>query len=933
MAKLQKTIVLLVGDDLCPLEKRLKGQVDCRRLDDGNPFPKQLLAILALNDKQLAKGVSSWSSHLERALNHVNDALAISQISRERGLSVAQPISLYIVVSSCDKTGSKHFMEVLELIHRICRGNQLLYQAHAFILLPGLFENREDLDPQLLRARAMVALSQLRYVMSHRSAPPWEDNTPLNTIWLIDARNERGEFVGYLNQALDMISEMILGSATGDLEGFYPQGGSAVEDERFFSSFGYIQLELPLGSLERWLIEKFVSHVLERQVLRRERIDSNEVLLAVKQFCHDERFTLQGLLTRLERKPDGSSILIPFVAEIEVPLPPVAYVEALEQQARAYENGPVWLQAKRALHHQSQEVFKELSELVHARIGELMDTHPSGIFYAQAFLEELVGKGENSQLVEGPRLDIPTNLQSRRQELLERLFQDLGVPKYREELRQLEVQIAHCNEELQLCEIQLQEQEEMASTGRKLSKAQIASQEALRSKSQQLQDEKQRLEAKRNKLRDILSLANRDELRQRIEEERRSQLKEVEETLCQDGQELQVARQELIHLFEQRPHLVRRYFLHYPLALGAGIVVAILALIISGLIPLAKVLLSPLTWQFSLLLMVGYFLWALWRFYQGVISRQQELDRRIRVLEQRIDASKLALRDGYYQLFRDLFIQHRDNVALNCIQDLIEYCEEKLKQLREFCETLRRQSFEEDKQSFQPEDSLTHIALLRPEHYGILLESLVGEDLDREARRCLDPNHDGVRLSSLTSAGEAGAKTLVDTLQGWGQKLVQRKLEGLGVEELLWAEPFARLRSRLKLAPHGIIRLLTSIASAIQLQDSAGASITQYQAIGVPDAQRSWLREHLAGHNCVLFSHHDPSRLIAFCVTSRFTLGALSQLNFYQDAFQAVWRRHKEELQLSETQIRPLLTYMGIAEAFLRETGSAPPRKGKVQGE
>lgn len=927
MAKLQKTIVVLVGDYACPLEKRLKEQVDHRRLDDGNPFPHQLLAILALSDKQLAHGISGWSSSLERALNRVNDALAISQISRERGLSVAQPLLLYIVACSCDGKGSAYLQEVLELLHRTCRVNQLLYQVHAFILLPGLLEDHEDLDPQLLRARAFVTLAQLQYVMSHRSAPPWEDNTPLHTIWLVDARNERGEFVGYLPQALDMISEMILGSATGDLEGFYPQG--SIADERFFSSFGYIQVKLPMEDLERWLVRKFVSYVLESQVLRRERIDSNEVLLAVKEFCHDERFPLPGVLARLEKKPDGSSLLTPFVADIEGSLPPVAYVEALERQVTAYEEGPAWLQAKRALHHQSQEVLKELKELIDARIGELVDTHPSGIFYAQAFLEELIGMGEDSQLVEGPRLDLPTHLRSRQQELLEQLFQDLGIPKYREELRQLEVRIAHCHEEIQLCEIQLMEHEEVTSPGRKISKARIAAQEALRSKIQQLQEEKQRLEAKKSKLEDILSTTNRDELRQRLEEERRLQLKEAGEALCRDGQELQVTRQELTHLLEQRPQLVRRYFFHYPLALGAGIIAALLALIISGLMPL-RVLLNPIPWEVSLLLILGCFVWATLRFYQGFILRQRELDRRIRALEQRVDASKLALREGYYQLFRDLFIQHRDQVALTCIQDLLEYCEEKLKQLRVFCETVQRQSSDEDNQSFQPEDSLTHISLIKPEHYRILFESLVEEDLDREARRCLDPNYGGERLSRCADAGASGAQELVDKLQGWGQRLVQRKLSGLGVEELLWAEPFAQLRSRLKLTPEGIIRLLTSIVSAIQLRDDPGMGITSSQAIGVPDVQRSWLRENLAGHSCVLFSHHDPSRSIAFCVTSRFTLGALSQLDFYREAFQSVWRRRKEELQLPETRIQPLLSYIGVTGVF-PEGQSAPARRSKAR--
>jgi hypothetical protein len=753
---------------------------------------------------------------------------------------------------------------------------------------------------------------------------------------LVDSRNERGEFIGYLKQALDMISEMIVGSATGDLEGLYPQANSAAEDRRFFSAFGYAQLELPLGIVEQQLIERFVSYVLGQRVLRRERIDSNEVLLTVKQFCHDERFTLQGLLNNLEKKPDGASLLMPFVAEIEATLPPAAYVEALEQQARTYEEEPA-LQAKRALHHRSQEVFKELTELIQTKVTELLDKHPSGIFYAQAFLEELVGEGEHSQLTEGPRLDVPTHLQSRQQELLDQLFQDLGIPKYREELRHVEVHIANCKEELKLCEAQLKEQEEQ---GGKSGKAQVAAQEALRQKIQELKDEKKRLEARKSELQNLLSLTTqaledietRNALRQRVEEERRAQLKATGEALRQDGYELQLTRQELAHLLEQRPHWVRRYFLHYPLALGAGIVVTVLALIISGRIPLTTALFSPLTWQFSLLLMVGYFLWALWLFYRRIIAKTRELESFIKMLEQRIDAGKLALRDGYHRLFQDLFIQHRDNVALSGIQELTKHWEGKLRQLRAFWETLYSWQNIGAQQPPQPEDSLTRISLLRPEHYEILFESLLREDLEREAARCLDPNFGGVKVSSLVNTGESGAKTLIQALQSWGQKLVRRKLDGFGVEELLWAEPFAELRNRMHLTPEGITRLLLGIAPAAQLQDSTGASITKYHAIGVPDAQHSWLKKLLEGYNCNIFAHGDRSRLITFCVTSRFPLESLSQLGFYREAFQVLWPRHKEELLLPQTQMESLLTYVDIAEATPSDrSAQSVAKKGKVQ--
>ncbi len=939
MAQLQKTLALLLGDDVCPLEKRLKDSVVRRRLEDGKPFPQQLLGILTLSDEQLKKGASAWSLNLERALNRVNDALAILQLGRERGLSVAQPLSIVIVAPSCDEAGRTHLLEVLELIHRTCRANQFLYQSNAFLLLPGLFEGREDIDPQLLRARALVTLWQLQHVMRDRSEPPWEDNAPLNTIWLVDARNERGEFIGYLNQSLDMISEMIVSLATGDLEGLYPQGSGGAEDGRFFRAFGYAQLELPLGILEQQLIERFVCYVLGRRVLRRERIDSNEVLLTVKQFCHDERFTLQGLLNHLEKKPDGAFLLMPFVAEIEATLPPPAYVEALEQQAETYEKGPA-IQAKRSLHQRAEEVFKELIELIHAKVTELVDTHPSGIFYAQAFLEELVGEGEQSQLTEGPRLDVPTNLQSRQQELVDQLFQDLGIPKYREALRHIEVRLANCKEELQLCETQLKEQEERAAAEKKSGKTQAAALEALRKKLQELKDEKKRLEAKKAKLQDLLSLTTRaledietrNALRQRVEEERRAQLQATREALFQDGQELQVTRQELAHLLEQRPHLARRYFLHYPLALGAGILVTLLALIVSGSVSLTTALFSPLTWQFSLLLMAAYFLWAWWRFYRRIIAKQRELENYMKTLAQRIDAGKLALRDGYHRLFQDLFIQHRDNVALSHIQELIKHCQGMLSQLRAFRETLHSWQNVAAQQPTQPEDSLARISLLRSEHYEVLFESLLREDLDREAGRCLEPNFGGVRISSLVEASESGANTLIQALQSWGQKLVRRKLDGFGVEELLWAEQFAELRHRMQLAPEGITRLLIGISPAVQLQDSTGVSITKHYAIGVPDAQRSWLRELLAGHNYNIFSHRDPARLITFCVTSRFPLEALSQLGFYREAFQALWPRRTEGLQLPQTQMESLLTDIGVAEAA-PSNRSVPSvlRKGKVQ--
>lgn len=935
MAQLQKSLVLLLGDEVQPLKDRLEEAVSHRSVEDGEPFPRQLLGILPLTNEELAGGTAQWSPTLERALNRVNDALAILQLGRERGLSVAQSISLHIVASCCAEVGRANLLEALALIHRLCRANQFLFQPNAFLLLPGLFEDREDGDPQLNRARALTTLCQVDYIMRHRAESPWDDNVPLSNIWLLDARNARGEFVGYLDEALSMIAEMVIASAAGDLEGIQQGGGKGTEDESFFSAFGYSQVQLPLATLEQQIIERFTAQVLDRQILRRQRIDSNEVLLAVKQFCNDERLTSDGILARIASNPGGSSHLTPFVAEVDVALPAAVYVEAVEQQAKAYEDNQA-LQGKRALHHRATEVFGELAALIDERLVELADTHPSGIFYTQAFFEELVGEGPSNTLTQGPRLDVPTNLITRQGELLGKLLEHLEIPVYRENLREIERSLANLRTDLKLRKAQFKAIEASAESQKGASHG--VSLEKLREQIAALEDGIKELEEKRADVQDLLKLADqaieniesRNALRQRVEQEWSSRVKAKADSLRESGQELQTKRQELANLLEERPHLQKRYFLQYPIALAGGIVVALLALIVSGTVSFRGIIINPETWRVPLGLAGGYFVWALWQFYKRILSQIRQIQWRITEIERSIEAGKLEFRDGYHRLYEALFIQHRDNVALSGMQVLIDNLREKLSRISDFRKRLEQWRASAAQQPTQPPDSLTRISLLKPEHYVALFELLVGEDLRRESERCLDPNFGGQRVSKLVGNGADGADSLIQALQQWGTNLAERKLHGFGLEEMLWGEPFVQLREHMRLAPEGIVRLLTSIVPSVQLQDSVGLNIKAHRAVGVPDAQSSWLRE-LLDQDCTVFSHRDPSRLVTFCVTSRFPVQMLSQLGFYRDAFQAVWPGRKDELGLDTAQVeRFLAAYVSMREPT-GDAGSNPTPERKKE--
>lgn len=926
MAQLQKTLVLLVGDDVQPLHKRLEEAMNHRRLADGGVFPPQLLEILTLSNEELGSDVSTWSLALERGLNRVNDALTILQLSKERGLAVAQPLTLYLVVPCCDEVGSARMVDVLELVHRICRANKFLFQLEAFLLLPGLFEDRQDINPQLLRARALTTFCRLNYLMKHCAEPPWEDNVPLNNIWLIDSRNARGEFIGYLDQALDMIAEMVAACASGDLEGVHEVGNLA-EDGRYYSSFGYSQVRLPLTDLQQQMINRFVTYVLD-QILHHERIDSNEVLLAVKQLCHDERLTPTGILKSIANKPDGSSFFMPFVPDVDAALPASAYVEALIQQAQSYENG-LALQGKRALHHRADEVFRELAVLIDTKLAKLVDTHPGGSFYAQAYLEELLGEGEKSELTQGPRLDVPTNLLTRRRELMEQLFQDLGIPEYRKSLREIERSLANIQVELELLGAQLHEVEN--TTNKKKSKTRETTVKTLYQRVSALENERQHLHGRKTEIGGLLSLVDpaitdldaRNALREHVEQERRSRIAAIAESLRQAGQELLTARQTLSNLAEERPYLLRRYFIHYLIALGGGILIALLALIFTGRVPFPGVLFNTLTWQVALLLIATYFVWALWRFHQRILVQIRQTQRQIAELERRIEKHKLDLRDSYHQLYQILYTQHRDNVALSGIQAaLIDPLREKLLHSKTFLKKLRDWQQQVSEQSLQSKDSLTNVSLLKPEHYEVLFQWFIGEDLPREVARCRDPNFGGQSLSQLIWSHNFGAETLIQALQRWGKDLVRRKLEGFGIEELLWGKPFEELRRRMSLIPKGILDLLQRIEPSVQLHDTVGTSIAIHRATGVPDIRNSWLREFLDS-TCKTFSHGDSSRLTAFCVTSRFPLNALSQLDYYRDALRAVWPWHKDKLRLSKLPVEQVLAECGI-ESLMNEARSQP---------
>src|SRR5689334_4896076 len=163
----------------------------------------------AANSDEVEASFEKKSFELEPKLSEILEAgRSYDEIQKahEAGIEIAHNRMVYLVLSSADDVASGMVIEFARLIKWLfaTRFPQELYELHAAVLLPNLFEQAT----QAHFASAYALLKKLdHYLLSGLTITPLRKMPPFDGCWLMDGINACGEKVGTLAEQLDSYTD------------------------------------------------------------------------------------------------------------------------------------------------------------------------------------------------------------------------------------------------------------------------------------------------------------------------------------------------------------------------------------------------------------------------------------------------------------------------------------------------------------------------------------------------------------------------------------------------------------------------------------------------------------------------------------------------------------------------------------------------------
>lgn len=896
--ELYKTLVILLGDEVLPLSQYIQQNLYTYFLPDAKPLPAEAIAIVAYSNNDLRKAsVNQLNTKFEIALNKITDTSTAARLQLQRGITLSQQIFIYIVASSGHAAANENLIDILEIVHRLCRANRLLYKVHAILLLPSLFEDEKNVEVDLLKTRSLITLSLLYRAFSHSARHPWQDSSPVEVVWLVDARNSRGEFMAYWQGALQTISMFILANVLNQ----QPMPTTvSFKELAFLASFGCVSVVLPSYAIKNAIVELVANSIYDMFLFPPQPIESNEVLLHVKQFCSADVFKLQTILSALERRPDGSSLLPPFVKpDSEQAGSPQELLDLIQRAARFYEE-TTFLAAKRTLYHTSRELFNSLNQHIKQYLQHLLDEEKRGIPYAEAFVAELVGKGEDCPLTQGPRLELPTNLLTRKYELLQQWLNLFNVPYYTRKLNELTQTLIKYNAQLEEMKNKLAKVKNQNSPlGQKL-KQEIAK---LEQTITTLIGEKQELVELLALTENVMNDAEtRIKLAQKLEDQKRQEVEELVRIIKSESEELLTSEHELKVLYEIQLRELKKWFVYYALILAAFVVFVCAIFLLADKISLptfARIIASTI---------VVYYIFAIQRIYKRILKPIRNLNQRIKKLRENITTSFRKLEDAYNKLFTEQFNFYCVERALAVVDNLLQSLTDIWNKLTEFREQAKHRFCSVIDSNRQ--NRLHSISLLDENQVRNFAVFLLERDLDkRSIQHFLKEN--SISIFKFAVKGGEGSNDLRVRIEEKAAALADEKLQNIGIEEILWSEAYETVRGELGLTPNTIVQLLVNVQPLIQVEQPLGTAINVEYFWGVPDASRSWLNEMFAGQNYRIFSHHNKYWLVGFCATEKFPMSHLSHLPLLVETFRKTLKEKREKIEISEKLVKIVESVIG----------------------
>lgn len=658
------------------------------------------------------------------------------QKAHEAGIEIAQNRTVYLALSSADHSASGMVIEFARLIRWLfaTRFPQELYELHAVVLLPNLFEQ----PTQTHFATAYALLKKLDHnLLSGLSITPLRKMPPFDGCWLVDGINAQGEKIGTLAEQLDSYTDAFTGFLTAEPEMSGALVGTRTSRGKVpaYSTFGHGEIYVPVE-----VALKRLSSALSRDIIHHAFLNDDaappdmqrKMLLATKQFVLSEEY--KSTLNRLEMEK-GASIWqdLPRVGELQAGTDVHQYLAEQERHHAKFERESL-PKFKQALVGRSETSAQELVRLLDVEIDGRIDENPEGFKEALALLEWLVDY--RIALHANTLGERPQNFLTDLMAAEAMLDSKLGVQADHSNTEVLLKQVNELNNRLSDLENALLLTRSRALDGARAEepsgdRAEDDAAESMQSEHRNLLSEREETRseiasATANYVRDLIGEQRAaNELRYEAKDNARATLKqavsEAEQEIIRTAELLNRARMDLEDKEQQRRKFLVRHFIIYPAIAALLLVVPALASLF-GLSFAAAI--AGLVWAPSLAFLLviittaaGYTAAVLYSFATGINRSVNAARAEVLSLELKLKATHVRLLDARNRQLRLEYDIYAQSIRVETLNKLVETTRERITEIENTQRQLRecRAQFAAEHKSALPASSYMRRPILTAE--------------------------------------------------------------------------------------------------------------------------------------------------------------------------------------------------------------------------
>lgn len=750
---------------------------------------------------------------LENAFRYQVNGLKDAQVAFElaqQGTNVVPSTTVMLVGRTGDPLMVEYFTDVLKFLHRVADKSfpQQLFQWSAILMLPNLFG-----DPSVDDFGRTYAL--LKQIDGYQLDPPAFKSVAgvpvrlLDTIWLANSSNERGNAVGGFPEAGAALTTFLQAVFKGSVSCATPSVHRLLDGKRpNYSSFGCTILCLDREYMQQWLTHRLDSAMLPN-FLAPARV-SLEVALAEAKKCISQS-ALNNASQALASDGNTGSLFTPVQVRVtpENTLSTESFFREVQQKRDAFAADAAHdIQIK--LQQQRTRIEKEGVEDLNYAGAVFADEH--GLRAAELFLNILVNDPPDD--INAPTATASFTLFNLLGASIDRVDDIVGyrigakqIEEQRAKLTKAEGVVVECrskrdilHEEVRSLEarreeiLKLEEEERVAQL---LVLAQKS--DELVSAERAVRESEYAARAARATLRGLI-IARRNYRKEDRHAAYGRRAAELEEAICAARQihqkEVAEYRQkdaERLKLYEERSAWVQKIFFFYPVA------AAITALLLQALPILTVGLNATLAWYGNnlgavLRVVAGgllvYAAWASWIYWQRFAIPIRDMEREIKVrLEQVMRAANEIVRTTNVRLRFD-FDWNVLHAAVTLLYTVRELGRATLTQVQELIRSLELRASSPPPPP--PPNNLYRSSMWTTEHLERVFTTIVPDTA--EQWRALKGELGGPSKWLFLTPGQAQER-----LTGYGTSVFQ-SLESLTLEDFVFHPRYSQAAAQSRLA-------------------------------------------------------------------------------------------------------------------------------------